>query len=278
MIKSIINGELTSVISVQDRAFNFGDGVFETIAVNNKKLQFWVEHYRRLIHGCELLGITVPSEKKLLNDIKQLEIDNGQYVLKIIVSRGSSGRGYVADSVITPTVVVTLNSWPDNIHDKRAKGVESRLCHHRLVINPALAGIKHLNRIDQVIARNEWHNNDIAEGIMLDHNNNLIEGTASNLFVKIKNQWQTAAVQDCAVAGVIRAFVLARFADSNMSCVERKINRTELSSVQEMFVCNSVWGILPVTQCDNYELPVGNDTLELQKEFVQQLDRRSYVI
>jgi len=278
MIKSIINSQSASNISIEDRAFQYGDGVFETIAVDNKKLQFWSEHYQRLIAGCKKLAITPPSEQLLLEDIRQLVTDENQYVVKLIVSRGCGGRGYLADSSLTPNIVVTLNDWSGDIQQKQEAGIRIRICQHRLVINPTLAGIKHLNRLDQVIARNEWHNSDFDEGIMLDLNDNLLEGTASNLFAKINNQWHTAAVQDCAVAGVIRAFVLEQLTNKNKVCIENKMNKSELPLIEEMFVCNSVWGIVPVTQCEEFEFSTGNDTRDLQKEMDQQVDSRSYVI
>ncbi len=278
MIKALINSQLTSNISIEDRAFQYGDGVFETIAVNNKMLQFWPEHYQRLIAGCNKLGITPPAEQTLLKDIKQLVTENNLFVLKIIVSRGCGGRGYLANSSLTPSIVITLNDWPGHIQQKKEAGIHTRICQHRLLINPALAGIKHLNRLDQVIARNEWHNNDFDEGIMLDLNDNLLEGTASNLFVKINNRWQTADDHDCAVTGVIRGFVLEQLVNKKITCIEEKINKSELSLVQEMFVCNSVWGIIPVTRCDEFEFSIGNDTRELQKDLDQQVNSGSYVI
>jgi len=277
MIKALINGQPDTVVSITDRAFNYGDGVFETIAVNDRKLQFWSKHYQRLSNGCEKLSIIPPAEEKLLDDIKKLVPQQGKFVLKIIVSRGAGGRGYAAESSLAPTIVVSLNHWPENNQIRIEKGIRARLCEHRLVINPALAGIKHLNRLDQVIARNEWHNSDFDEGIMLDLNDNLLEGTASNLFVKINNQWQTAPEKDCAVAGVMRAFILEQLAKKNIACIEKRIKQSELPLVDEVFVCNSIWGIIPVIQCDEFQFSIGDDVKDLQKELDQQLDSYSYV-
>lgn len=278
MIKALINGEPATTVSIKDRAFNYGDGVFETIAVKNKQLQFWSSHFLRLKKGCQKLGIDQPDEKQLLSDIKQLITESDQFVLKILISRGTGGRGYAVDGVLSATIVLSLNPWPVDIETKQTHGINTRLCQHRLAINPALAGIKHLNRIDQVIARNEWHNTDITEGIMLDYEDYLIEGTATNLFVKINGQWQTAPEKNCAVAGTIRAFVLAHAGKKNLAICERKVHHSELSSVEEMFVCNSIWGIVPVVSCDQLQLTAGDDTRHLQKELEQHLVSYSYDI
>ena len=278
MISSIVNGIETDNISIKDRALNYGDGVFETIAVHQNRLHYWKAHYRRLQRGCELLGIKTPSESSLLSEIKKLNLGVESAVLKIIVSRGAGGRGYLADESLVPTVIITLNAWPDFVTSYQEQGIHARLCNHRLLINPALAGIKHLNRIDQVIARNEWHNDQIQEGLMLDQEDYLIEGTSTNLFMRTDDKWFTAPISACAVAGVIRDAVIKLINKNNLSITERKLSQSELSLVNEMFVCNSVWGIVPVLNCDDHQFNIGDVTRRLQMEFEQEIDKVSYVV
>ena len=278
VITSIVNGIETSEISVKDRALNYGDGIFETIAVFGHQLHFWKAHYNRLQKGCELLGIKTPSEKSLLTDIQKLSLNDGNSVVKIIVSRGQGGRGYLADSSVSPGIIITLNNWPSFVESYRQKGIHTRLCQHRLIINPVLAGIKHLNRLDQVIARNEWHNDQIQEGLMLDQHDCLVEGTATNLFMKFDKQWVTSAVADCAVAGITRQAVINYLNKNNIYITERKLKISELDSVTEMFVCNSVWGIVPVLSCDGYHFEVSDDVRQLQMEYEQEKEVVSYVV
>lgn len=278
MVTSIINGIETDKLSIKDRSLNYGDGVFETIAVHGKQMHYWKAHYERLHNGCKVLGIKSPLEAELLSEFKKLDLDNDSVVLKIIVSRGAGGRGYLADETIEPTVIISVNKWPDFVTQYQQQGIRTRLCQHRLIINPALAGIKHLNRIDQVIARNEWHNNHIQEGLMLDQDDCLVEGTGTNLFMKIDNHWFTPPVSGCAVAGVVRDAVIDYLNKNNLSLTERKPLLTELNSVTEMFVCNSVWGIVPVTSCDDYQFEIGDDTRQLQMEFEREKEVVSYVV
>lgn len=278
MITSIVNGVETDKISVKDRSLNYGDGVFETIAVHNNKLHLWKSHYARLQKGCESLGIKTPAESDLLSDITKLDVTKDNSVLKIIVSRGEGGRGYLANESIEPTVIISSNTWPDFVNDYQQQGIQTCLCKHRLIINPALAGIKHLNRLDQVIARNEWHNDQIKEGLMLDQNDCLVEGTCTNLFMKVDNQWVTSPATQCAVAGIVRDEVINTLNKNNLSLVERNLSVSELNSVKEMFVCNSVWGIVPVLSCEDYQFEIGDDTRQLQMEFEQEKEAVSYVV
>lgn len=278
MVTSIINGIETDKVSIKDRSLNYGDGVFETIVVHGNKLHYWKAHYERLQKGCKVLGIKTPIEVELLSDIKKLDLREDAAILKIIVSRGAGGRGYLADKSIEPTVIISLNKWPNFVNQYQQQGIHTRLCQHRLIINPALAGIKHLNRIDQVIARNEWHNNQIEEGLMLDQDDYLVEGTGTNLFMKIEDQWFTAPVSSCAVAGVVRDAVIDYLNKNNLSLTERNLPQTELNSVKEMFVCNSVWGIVPVLSCEGHQFEIGGDTRRLQMEFEQEKEVVSYVI
>ncbi|MDH5394395.1 MAG: aminodeoxychorismate lyase, partial [Gammaproteobacteria bacterium] len=245
----LVNGHVTDQLSIKDRGLNYGDGVFETIAVSGRHLHYWSEHFRRLKQGCERLAIKAPLEAELLADIKKLSFPNEPSVLKIVVSRGQGGRGYAATGIEQASVIISLNSWPDFVLEYQQRGVNVRICQHRLMINPALAGIKHLNRLDQVLARNEWHNDQIHEGIMLDQHDYLIEGVSTNLFVMVNNQWLTPAVTDCAVAGIMRELILNKAELIKLKIEQRKIQLSELSSVQQMFVCNSIWGIVPVTGC-----------------------------
>lgn len=265
-------------ISIKDRAFNYGDGVFETIAVHHNKLHYWSEHFHRLKLGCDSLGIKPPNENDLLSDIAKLDLSESSSVLKIVVSRGEGGRGYSVSGVGEPNTVISKNPWPVFVGPYQQEGIKVRLCQHRLIINPALAGIKHLNRLDQVLARNEWHNDDYQEGLMLNQGDYLLEGISSNLFVKINQQWITSPAKDCVVAGVMRDAVVRKMDGLGINLEQRKIHVSELSSVKEMFVSNSIWGIVPVVYCESNVFEIGNNTQQLQTKIEQEKESVSYVI
>ena len=278
MTQSLVNGVAADTISIKDRAFNYGDGVFETIAVHNKKLHYWAEHFSRLKHGCERLGITAPVEADLLTDIAKLSFNDESSVLKIVISRGQGGRGYAAAGITEPNIIISNNPWPAFVESHQQQGITVRICQHRLMINPALVGIKHLNRLDQVLARNEWHNDLIQEGLMRDQEDDLVEGISSNLFIKINNEWTTPPDQDCAVSGVMRKSVLAKAEQLGITIKQRKINQSELSLVQEMFVCNSIWGIVPVLACGDIVFKTSDDCKQVQKGIKQDIAAVSYDI
>ncbi|MCK4709457.1 MAG: aminodeoxychorismate lyase [Gammaproteobacteria bacterium] len=225
---SLVNGIAADSVSIKERALNYGDGVFETIAVHNRRLHYWSMHYQRLKNGCERLAIKLPADEELLSDIKKLDFDKGSSVLKIIISRGQGGRGYSAEGINKATIILTLNPWPEFVNKYQQNGIAVRLCDHRLIINPALAGIKHLNRLDQVLARNEWHNDDTQEGLMLDQAGYILEGISSNVFIMINNKWITAPATECAVAGVIRQAILNIAGQINLIIEERTIQQSEL--------------------------------------------------
>jgi len=278
MTNAIVNGIFTDQISVTDRALNYGDGVFETIAVHNNALQYWAEHYKRLQKACNTLAIAAPSERDLLADIKKLALFAGSSVIKIIVSRGQGGRGYSAAGVTDVTTVITQHAWPEYVSRYQSQGINSRICQHRLIINPALVGIKHLNRLDQVLARNEWHNDDIQEGFMLDPDANIIEGTCTNIFLKTGNGWVTPVDTSCAVAGVMRAAVINKASQTGLIIKQQNIKLSELASVKECFVCNSIWGVVPVLSCDSYYFEISDELRQLQTELEQEIESVSYVI
>ena len=194
----LINGHISERLSAQDRGLQYGDGVFETIAVRQKELLCWEPHYRRLKTGCDFLGIDCPSSSLLINEAAQLEYNSELAVLKIIITRGQGGRGYRPPVPKTPaTRILGLYPWPDYPEENYIQGVKTKICQTRLGHNPQLAGIKHLNRLEQVLARSEWDQPEIAEGLMLDIDDNVIEGTMSNLFIIKDQKLMTPDLSQC---------------------------------------------------------------------------------
>ncbi|MDH5517754.1 MAG: aminodeoxychorismate lyase [Gammaproteobacteria bacterium] len=276
MTRVLVNGIATELLSVYDRAVNYGDGVFETIAVSGRQLHYWQAHFQRLTQGCQRLSITAPAETALLADIAKLSFPDAPSVLKIVLTRGQGRRGYATTGDEQPAVILSLSNWPEFVSSYQQQGIHLRLCQHRLIINPVLAGIKHLNRLDQVMARNEWHNEQIQEGLMLDQHGYLLEGISTNLFVMMDNQWFTAAASECAVAGIMRNAIISISARIGIPIEERKIHQSELSSVQQMMVCNSIWGLVPVISCDQYRFQTGDICSRLQSEIEKDKTTVSY--
>jgi 4-amino-4-deoxychorismate lyase len=264
----LINGEYQTHIEVIDRGFQYGDGLFETIAVHNGLAVFLTQHLDRLTAGCHRLHIPAPDTDLLRAEVKQLcqDEDVEHAVLKIIITRGSGGRGYRQPDDIQTTRVLGLHSYPDYPEEYAQQGITARFCSTHLGLSPVLAGIKHLNRLEQVLARAEWNDiNSVQEGIMLNVNEHVIEGTMSNLFYSKNDQLYTADLTQSGVAGIIRAMIM-----SHEPVVEHDFDQDELLTADELFVCNSVIGIWPIKQLSHHCFAVGSKTRELQNWLTQQ--------
>jgi 4-amino-4-deoxychorismate lyase len=265
----LVNGEYREHIEISDRGFQYGDGLFETIAVTNGQPVFLNRHLDRLEAGCRRLYIPFPGTELLTFEAKKLCQYSGKAVLKLILTRGSGGRGYRQPDVIQTTRVLSLHPFPDYPDIYKAQGIAARFCDTRLGLNPGLAGIKHLNRLEQILARAEWTDPDIQEGIMLDMNEHVIEGTMTNLFYVKNETLYTSSLALAGVAGIIRGFIMAMSSDHDLSAVEHTFTKDELLSADEVFVCNSIVTIWPIVQIASTYFPVGERTRQLQNWLTQ---------
>ena len=264
MIKQLINGQPEDCVATTDRGLLYGDGLFETLTVVDGVLCHWQRHLSRLQSGCERLGIQTVDVVTLEQECLSLAADIDRAVLKIIVTRGSGGRGYRAPEEPSATRIVQLHDWPGFLPACAEHGVAVRVCNTRLGHNPALAGIKHLNRLEQVLARQEWDDADIMEGLLRDSSGYLIEGTMSNVFLVREGCLLTADLQRCGVAGIMRTLILEL---AKQLSIDVKISHVEMKHLQqadEVFICNSLMGIWPVVAVDARAYTKGPITTRLQ--------------
>ncbi len=263
----LVNGHPDDRIVVSDRGFQYGDGVFETLAYRKGKLEFLDQHLARLQLGCQTLAIPFEQIDSLLEEIELVvaSLENDA-VIKVIVTRGSGGRGYRASSDICPTRIVSSHAYPEYPKSHYISGVTLRYCQHKLSQNQKLAGIKHLNRLDQVIARNEWSDESIHEGLMLDQDDHVIEGTMSNLFILLDGVVVTSPITSSGIKGVIRTEILATLERLSIPYNEKFISKNDVNNASEVFVSNSVIGIWPVTNIEQKMYLVGEVTQRLQTE------------
>lgn len=262
-ITVLINGEAQDRVSIQDRGFQFGDGVFETLAVSAGKPLLWERHLQRLLEGCTRLHIDPPAERALRSEAEQLCVHVQRAVLKLVVTRGSSERGYALPNDGTPTRALTLRPWPPYPEKAAQAGVDVCLCRTRISRNPQLAGIKHLNRLEQVLARAEWQK-EFAEGFMFDDRDRLIEGTASNVFVVSQGTLLTPDLSESGVAGVMRAVVLEYAQAASLPYKITGITRSQLDAAEEIFLSNSLIGIWPVRRVESRVYEPGEVTRRVQ--------------
>lgn len=253
---TLVDGADTDRISVLDRALQYGDGIFETLAVHARQPLLWERHVARLRAGCLRLGLDAPDEAALRADVERLSCGLERKVIKIILTRGCAGRGYAPPQGASPTRVVSAWPWPDYPAHNARLGVAVRWCRTPASINPALAGIKHLNRLEQVLARAEW-GNEYAEGLMRDPDGFVVEGTMSNVFAVSGGSLITPELSRSGVAGVMRAEVMAAAQRLGLRCEEAWITAADLERMDEIFLTNSIIGLWPVTALAGGTYPVG---------------------
>jgi len=261
---TLINGAVQEQISFRDRGFQYGDGLFETLAITSGKPVFWDRHWRRLRHGAERLGLTPPPESLLREEAGVICTNQERAVLKIIITRGVSARGYGPVVGASPTRVLSLSPWPDYPAAYPQQGVAVRFCRMPLARNRFLAGVKHLNRLEQVLARAEWQD-DYQEGLMQDADGLVVEGTMSNVFVVSQGTLLTPDVSQCGVEGVMRGVVLECAAAASIPCRVADIRRQDILGADELFLTNSLIGLWPVRKLDGQEFTVGRLTRQLQQ-------------
>jgi 4-amino-4-deoxychorismate lyase len=252
-----------------DRAAAYGDGLFETIAVRNGKPRFWSMHSERLHTGCERLGLPCPTPAVLLAEleaaIEAAKIGTEYAAAKLTVSAGAAGRGYRRDPNAEPVVRISLHPATTLPAENYQNGISTRLCTTRLGVQPLLAGIKTLNKLEQVIARAEWNDENIFEGLLLDTDGRLICGTMSNVFIVKESVLITPAITRCGVSGILRRHLITLLQEEESIEHEvRDIVADELTSADEVFLTNSQFGVLPVHTCGSLQWAVGPITRHAQ--------------
>lgn len=253
----LVNGRREGGLTPFDRGIAYGDGVFRTLPVYSGIPHCWERHYRRLQADCNGLGIVCPSEEILRDDIARL-IDDGEHaVIKIIITRGESERGYAVPPLAQPTRIVSKAALPQYPESHFTSGVALHLCEIRLARQPRLAGIKHLNRLENVMARMEWVDPQIADGLLLDEGGDVIECTMSNLFVRMGNVLATPNLSRCGVSGVTRERVLEVAPQLGYTVEVRHLRLPELMDADEVVICNSLYGAWQVRRLASHAWPAG---------------------
>jgi 4-amino-4-deoxychorismate lyase len=242
----LVNGKQGNLISIRNRGLLYGDGVFRTLRAVNGKALVWPLHYKKLQQDCAALGIQCPDAALLTLELTDLLGQHPDGIIKLIVTRGEGTRGYAPPLNANPVHLWDTAPLPDYPADWATHGIKARVCNLRLSHQPRLAGIKHLNRLENVLAAAEWSDADIAEGILLDVSGKVIEGTRSNLFIYSKGELLTPDLSSCGVAGVQRGRALEWVQMHGISCRECQFGLGELLAADEVFLVNSVIGLWPV--------------------------------
>lgn len=245
----LVNGSECASIDATDRGFTVGDGLFETIAIRDGGPRLWQAHAERLLDGCRRLAIPAPSMDDLRLELERARAGAASGSARITVTRGPGPRGYAPPSAPAPTRVVAF--YPTTDTKPHRAGFTLRWCHTRLALQPALAGLKHLNRLEQVLARAEWDDPAIDEGIMLATDGRVVECVMSNLFLVNDRTLVTPALDECGVCGVMRRQILETARRQGIDTEVRRVEPDEVQRADAVFVTNAVRGIVAVERIDD---------------------------
>ncbi len=268
-----VNGKSAQSIAATDRGLAYGDGVFETIKVVAGQQTLEPLHWQRLACGVDRLGIKLDVIKTREESRHFLRSSGAaEAVLKIVVTRGSGGRGYNPEGVNSASRVMSLHPLPQYPSKYARDGINTKLCELRLG-QSSFAGIKHLNRLEQVMARSEWQGSTYQEGLLQDFEGRVIEGTMTNIFlVDEQGKLLTPSLRRNGVDGVCRQYILENATSWQLSVDEADVSLDMLARAREVFVANSVNGVWPVKACGRYEWPVGAVTRVIQSRVMDVLN------
>jgi len=245
----LVNGVATDAVAAVDRGLAYGDGVFRTLLARRGVPRAWQRHFLKLAHDCAALGIACPDEVSLEQEVRSAAAVAGDAVIKIIVTRGVGLRGYAPPLSPSPTRIVMTSPPPDYPDSFSRAGVKVHWCRLRMSEQPRLAGVKHLNRLENVLARAEWSDPAVAEGLMRDRDGSIVGGTMSNLFIVESGTLVTPPLTRCGVAGVTREWIIEASAKQELSCREEPVTQARLLDAEEALLVNSVIGVWQIGEC-----------------------------
>lgn len=254
-----INGEPRDGLPGPDHALHHGYGVFETLAVQQGRIVLEDYHLERLAQGSEHLKIPRPAREVLRKELATAAGDENRAVLKLVITLGGHGWDYRRDADSRGTRLISRYPWPDYPARWQEHGIRVRICDTHVSRNPRLAGIKHLSRIEQILARSEWNDaDDIQEGLMLDEEGSVIEGTMTNVFAWLSHGvLATPALHHAGVAGVMRRYLMECADRAGIQLRVASMSLAELMQAEEIFVCNSIIGVWPVIAIGHWKYAVG---------------------
>lgn len=267
-----INGAPGTELPVIDRGLHYGDGLFETIACVDGRPRLLDRHLRRLTLGCGRLKLAPPDVDTLDAEVRELAAAVPRSIIKILVTRGPArARGYGVSGGEIATRIVLRYPWPEEGPAAARDGVQIRLAQTRLGENVTLAGLKHCNRLEQVLARCEWDDAAIAEALMFSSSGALISGTMSNVFLVDNSRLLTPRLDRCGVAGIMRGLILEEAARAAVPVVECRLEAAALEQARELFLSNALWGVRPVRALGCMSLAPGELTRHLQGRIAARL-------
>lgn len=267
----LVNGRMADTVSVLDRGLAYGDGVFRTLRTQFGQPLWWTDHYAKLAADCAALALDCPAEAELHSEVCRVA-EGEQGVVKIILTRGSGARGYALPPSHAATRIVLSAPLPDYAQATAADAIVARWCTLRLARQPRLAGIKHLNRLENVLARAEWDDPAIFEGLLCDDGGVVVSGVMSNLFWISKGELFTPELSACGVAGVARIRLLRAATRQGIPTHIDRYPPAAILAADEVMICNSVIGLRRIARLEDVTWPAAGWTENLKTALYENVD------
>lgn len=258
---TLVDGEFCDVVPASDRGLLFGDHVFETMFCNGQSVPLWPLHWRRLEKGCQRLGFVAPKQEWLLGDVDRLLTSTIQLkpsILRLTVTRGSSATGYWVPDNLTPRRLLQMRTLPIAMVDQQGHGVRVKTASMRLPITDFGWGLKHGNRLFQVMCAQECRRENVDEVLIYRDDGSVAEAMASNIVLVESGRLMTPNSPD--VWGVGLDWLKGLGVDVQMRC----LMRSDLENADEVLLVNSVAGVRPVVELDGQALAIGKTCHQLQ--------------
>ncbi|WP_045411767.1 aminodeoxychorismate lyase [Vibrio owensii] len=263
-----VNGLPQTHISLGDRSFQYGDGCFTTIKTKKGELEHWQAHVERMEACLKTLHIPFPDWNQVFDWVMKAVLNDDLAGIKIHISRGTGGRGYSPSGIEGPVVTISNFAFPSHYSSWQENGVPLGVCRTRLGIQPLLAGHKHNNRIEQVLAKAEVEGSEFTDAVTLNVQNHVIETTIANLFWVKDKKVYTPDLSLSGVAGVMRRKVLEFLQTNGYPVQVATFELSDLLNADEVLMCNSLLGVAPVsgilTPDNKIDFPIGKLTRRLQ--------------
>lgn len=258
-LRYCVNGKLVSGIAPTNRGFAYGDGVFRTMRLQQGVLQDWPLHYQTLVADCSKLHIVCPSAELLMQELKffvqaTAEDNHTSGVIKLMITRGDGARGYAPAPISEPSRIFIQSPMPVYADTVFEHGVALYTCRTRLGHQPLLAGIKHLNRLENVLARAENKDPQFFDGLLMDYQDQVIEAVSGNVFIKQGDRVRTPALDQCGVSGVMRQKMLDWHRTQGVTVEACRLHLADVYSADAVIITNSIYGVLQVNRLDTQTL------------------------
>ena len=264
----LVNGVQQSHVNIDNRGLAYGDGLFTTAKIVNGHIHYLTAHVERLFFGCEKLGITPPIKEALSQQLKDIAKNYSLAVLKVIITASSGGRGYARASENSYDLIITVHDYPEHYDVFASSGINLGLSSQKLGVNPMLAGLKHLNRLEQVLLRKELSSRVEDDLLVTNINDEVIAATSANVFFYLNGKLHTPDVSESGVNGIMRQVILQRYPDT----IIKPITLNDIANAQAMLICNCVMGLVPIASFNGRELPL-EQVIKVQKSINKEVGK-----